>query len=99
MVLLLFALTEFPFASETLLEALSQKCEEVLRRPELQSVAGIHFFYRPFEMASCRVCLGSESHYERSAHIGSLGCLRNERVAFPLNFRDVYPSGPVEWGR
>jgi uncharacterized membrane protein len=51
-VLLLFALIEFPFAAKSLLEALSQKSEQFFRGPELQSVAGIHFFHRPFELAS-----------------------------------------------
>jgi hypothetical protein len=50
--LLLFALIEFPFAAKSLLEALSQKSEQFFRGPEFQSVAGIHFFHRPFELAS-----------------------------------------------
>jgi hypothetical protein len=63
-------LIEFLFAAKSLPEALPQKSEQFFCGPELQSVAAIHFFHRPFELALCVVCLGSQSYYKRSSHNG-----------------------------
>jgi hypothetical protein len=48
----LFVLIEFSFAAKSFLEALPQKSEQFFRGPELQPLAGIHFLYRSFELAS-----------------------------------------------
>jgi hypothetical protein len=66
--LLPFALIGFSFAANTFLEGLPKKPEQFFRAPELQSLSGIHFFHRPFELASCGVRLGSESYYKSSSH-------------------------------
>jgi hypothetical protein len=68
--LLPFALTGFSFAAKNFLEGLPKKLEQFFRGPELQPLAGIHFFHRPFELASCGVRLASESYYKSSSHDG-----------------------------
>ncbi len=68
--LLLFALIEVSFAPQSFLEALPQKSEQFFRGLELPPLAGIHFFHRPFELASCGFRSGSEPYYKSSSHNG-----------------------------
>ena len=70
MALMPFSLTGFWFEAKTFLEGLPKKLEEFFSGPELEPLAGIHFFYRPFELALCGVRLGSESYYKSSSHNG-----------------------------
>jgi hypothetical protein len=51
-VLWLFVLIEFSFAAKSFLETPPQKSEQFFRGLELQPLAGIHFLYRSFELAS-----------------------------------------------
>jgi len=68
-VLLLAALIELPFAAKSFLEALLQKSEQFVRGTELQPLAGIYFFHRPFELASSGVPLESEPYDNSSTHV------------------------------
>jgi hypothetical protein len=69
-ILLPVALSGFSFVAKTFLEGLPKELEEFFGGPELQPLAGIHFFHRAFELASGGVRLGSEPYYKSSSHNG-----------------------------
>src|SRR6266481_5565815 len=67
--LLLFTLNEFSFPAKSALEGLLQEPEQFLRGPEIQPLAGINLFRRPFEPTSCGLRSGAEPYDKSASHI------------------------------
>jgi hypothetical protein len=64
----LFALVEFAFPAKSVVESLPQESEQFFRSPEIEPLAGINLFGRPFEPALCGFGSGSEPYYKSSSH-------------------------------
>jgi len=97
-VLLLFALIRVSFALQSFLEGLSQKSEQLFGGLELAPLAGVHFFYRPFELASCGFRSGSEPYYKSSSHNGQGSVSQKSRCEVSVRFLSIFCSGGVTSG-